>query len=158
MDGTDDHYLLYDLERSALENRPAGIGASDRTNAGTPIFPTIGNQSGDNTGIPPQRQHHMGAQGFFWDSDSERYAFVDDYDGQLHLIVGTTNGASRTPHGVTIAKREICSDVKTQSCEVTLVGAEFTADGVVARFHGVGSYSSLRQLIRYSNRQLVPLP
>jgi hypothetical protein len=157
VDGTDDHYLLYDLSRSARENRLAGGDVSDHTDVGTPSWPKTANRPGDNTGIPPLQQHHMTAQAFFWRSDSERYAFADDHAGDLDLVVVSPSQGVSDASKVRIPRGEICATLRSESCQVTLSSAELTQTGVIATFHGVGADSSLQQIFQYRYEQLSPV-
>jgi hypothetical protein len=150
VDGVDDHYLLYDVGRSAGENRSAKLNISDRTDVGISLQPNIANQPGDNTGVPQSQQHHMAAQAFFWRSDSERYAFADDRDGGLDLVlVSPSSQAVPVVDKLGIPRSEICGALRTQTCQVTLSHAELTGTGVLALFRGVGVDSSLEQLVQY---------
>ena len=154
VEGTDDRYLIYDLGRTPEENRPKGIDTSNHTDVGFPLLPGEDNRPGDNTGVAPQQQHHLIAQCFFWNSDSDRFAFADEYAGQLRLIVASIRGTAVAASAVPVSRREMCLAVQKTDCDVTLANAEFGTDGILVTFQGVGPYSSLRQLIKYQNRQL----
>jgi hypothetical protein len=157
VDGTDDHYLLYDLALTAGENRSANLGISDHADVGVPIWPTVANRSGDNTGVPQPQQHHMTAQAFFWRSDSERYAFADEHGGDLDLIIVSPSHGPPDVSKVAISRAEMCAALHTETCQLTLAEADLTQTGVLATFRGVGADSSLQQLVQFRYQQLSPV-
>ena len=154
VDGTDDHYLLYDLALTPGGNRPANLDISDHTDVGVPIWPTVANRSGDNTGVPQLQQHHMTAQAFFWRSDSERYAFADEHGGGIDLIIVSPSHGPPDVSKVAISRAEMCAPLHTETCQLTLAEVELTQTGVLATFRGVGAESSLQQLVQFQYQQL----
>jgi hypothetical protein len=77
MDGVSTTYLVYQTERSAAENRSAGVPVSDTTNVGLPLYP-IGatNVPGDNISVDEGVRHELASDGFFW-LDDRKVAFAD---------------------------------------------------------------------------------
>jgi hypothetical protein len=146
---TDDHYLLYDVSRSARENRAPSVSVADHTSVGIPVYPHVANQDGDNSGIPEQQLHHMLAQTFFWRSDSLRYTFADDYAGEWDvLVISTTDGLPSTSK-VTVGRNEVCAPLRGETCQATLSNAELTPSGLLVKFRGVGPDSALEHVIQY---------
>lgn len=156
VDGTDDHYLLYDVIKSPTENRSSGTPPTDHTNVGTQIFPSGNNLSGDNIGINTLQQHHMAAQAFFWRYDSNQYVFLDLQGGKFRLI-GVSTSQPQGVFGIEISKQEMCKSVRSQDCEISLFDVQFSQTGILADLRGVGTYSSLRQSVQFRNEDLVPV-
>ncbi len=161
VDGTSDHYMLYDFSRSAASNRPSGEGVADSTNIGVPVYPPeIGNQEGDNIGVPDSKSHQMASETFFWESDSRSYLFADTQGVGLKLVlvhVGVSGGsplASTLP----IPKAKICPAARANTCELRLVGVKFQEDGIVTKFRGIGVDASVQGelLVRYEDFRVVP--
>jgi hypothetical protein len=155
--GTDDHYLLYDVSRSAPENRAANVSSSDHVDVGIPAYPRGINRAADNADVPGVQQHHMMAQAFFWQSDSDRYAFADEYAGGIDLVVISTSGGLPVATKVGISRGEICAALRTETCNVTVVRTELTPTSVIATFRGAGPDSSLQQTLRYRYQQFLSI-
>jgi len=150
--GTDDHYVLYDSFRSPIENRSNNVSVNDYTNVGLPVYPRGVNRDGDNTGVPEQNQHHMMAQRFFWQSDSKRYAFADEQGGQLKVLVVSVGSTIKTRTCV-IQRGDICRPLRKQTCQVTLADTYVMPVSVLVAFRGVGVDSALEQSIELSEQQ-----
>jgi len=157
VEGTDDRYLLYDVSRSAVDNRPSNATLNDHTNVGIAVYPHTANQGGDNTGVPPQQQHHMLAQRFFWQSDSSRYVFADDYAGEWDLVLVAIADGVPSATKITVPQNEACALLRKESCQVTLAEAEPTPSGLVASFQGVAADSALCLVIEYGYQQFSPV-
>jgi hypothetical protein len=153
VEGTDDHYLLYDVSRSAAENRPTNNSLADHTSVGIPVYPHVANQDGDNTGVPEQQRHHMLAQGFFWRSDSGGYAFADDHAGEWNVFMVSMSEGVPSTSKVTVARNELCAPLRSETCQATLSEAELIPLGLLAKFRGVGADSALEQIIQYRYQQ-----
>jgi hypothetical protein len=149
VEGTDDHYLLYDVLRSAGENRPINGSVADRANVGIPVYPLDSNRSGDNTGVAPPQQHHMLAQTFFWESDSSTYVFADDHSGEWALLLVSIRNAMPNTRKVSINKSQTCAPLHTEDCQITLRQAEVTPTSVIGILRGVGADSALEQTVVY---------
>ena len=156
-DGIVDHFLLYDSLRSPSENRAAStIPLSDHTNVGQPVYPRIPNREGDNVDVSGPK-HHMMAQGFFWQSDSRRYAFADDRDGEwAALLVSVAKDVPQVSSNP-LNKTEFCASLHKESCNATLAGAELSPNGVLLDIRGVGADASVVQFLRYDNQQFQPV-
>lgn len=154
VDGTEDHFLLYDTLRSPSENRTANaIPLSDHTNVGQPIYPRVPNRDGDNVDVSGPK-HHMMAQGFFWQSDSTRYAFAGDRDGEWSAFVVSVSRGMPQVRSAPLNKTEFCASLHKESCNATLAGAELTPDGVSLDLKGVGADASAVQFLRYNTEEL----
>jgi hypothetical protein len=157
VDGADDRYLLYDVARSAADNRPVNEPLNDHVNVGIAVYPRLANQDADNTRVPPQQQHHMLAQSFFWQSDSVRYIFADEYAGDWDVVLVSIADGVPSASKVVAPKSEICALLRKESCQVTLAQAEHTPAGLLTRFLGVGADAGLDQTIEYGYKQLSPI-
>ncbi len=77
-DGTDDHYMLYDLSLTPAENRPSGVGQDNWLIAGRCVYPVgCGNRAGDNNGVP-EESRHLSSSGLYWNSaKDDEFVFAD---------------------------------------------------------------------------------
>jgi hypothetical protein len=79
-EGTEAHYMLYDLRQKPEDNRPKGVPSDDWQNVGRGVYHIgIGNSVGDNIGRPEGSQHESASR-FFWNSDSTQFLFADRID------------------------------------------------------------------------------
>lgn len=83
-----EEYLLYDLTRSAIQNRPPSVGSDDSVHVGLPVFPVVKDHVVfDNIGLPPEQTHTAGSQSFFWSPDSHTLLFGDEVQNKLSLVL-----------------------------------------------------------------------
>jgi hypothetical protein len=142
--GPEDHYMLYDLTRTASQNRPAGIATSRPDVVGTTVYPpNIGNRDGDNLRISQGEEHSSAMQTFFWGPDSDRFVFADKYQGAVELVMARVNGSGGHPGVATveIPQDELCAKTYMRACDLQLATAEFDATpvgGVTVSFFAVG--------------------
>ncbi len=99
VDNTSAQYLIYDLSASPEANR--SIQSDDpyirETNVGTAIYPEGSrNLPDDNIGVPEDRRHEIGSDGFFW-LDSRTLAFVDRHKDENNLVVVDLRGGLKQP-------------------------------------------------------------
>jgi hypothetical protein len=88
-EGTEDHYMVYDLSKKPEDNRPAGVSGDDWQNVGKGIYPIgIGNSPGDNL-RKPEGASHESASGFFWNATGTQFLFADrvSLDNQISLVL-----------------------------------------------------------------------
>jgi hypothetical protein len=107
-------YLLYDLTKTPLQNRPSGQDSPTDLgfDVGAAIYP-VGwkNESLDNIGAPKEQQHGMGKA--FWTPDSKEILFSDNsVAGRFIVIVSIDdNGAtSALVHPVSETQPCVLSD------------------------------------------------
>jgi hypothetical protein len=94
---TSEEYLLYDLTRTAAQNRPAGIAPDDWQDVGVPIFPLgMNNSLTDHIGLPEDQQHRAGSNSFFWASDSQAMVFGDILQDRFATILVTIDESGAT--------------------------------------------------------------
>jgi hypothetical protein len=92
-----EEYLLYDLTKTAKENRAAGVPGSDTEDVGSSIFPRgQNNSSADHIGVPETQLHHSGSNLFYWAEDSRSVVFGDILQKQFSIVVVTVNNDNRT--------------------------------------------------------------
>ena len=142
-DGPEDHYMLYDLTRTALQNRPPGVKASRTDIVGTTVYPpNIGNRDSDNLGIPEREAHFAATDGFFWSPTSDRFVFADTYRGALTLVMIHVDGAGGHPiaSAVAVPQAKLCG---RNFCSVHLSAVNFLPEGVAVVFRGIGVDGSL---------------
>jgi hypothetical protein len=105
-----DEYLLYDLSKTAAQNRPPGIGLDDHEDVGLAIFP-LGqkNVSGDHIGLPEDQRHETRSWSFLWAPDSRAVVFADSCQGKLSIVlVRVDEGRNTTALVHPISVAEIC--------------------------------------------------
>ncbi len=130
-EGTEDHYMLYDLDKSPRNNRPPVAAGDDWQTVGICIYPTgIGNKAFDNVRRPEGSQHSSRSE-FYWNPGKEEVFFADqvDSDDQITLViadVGTNEHLSlRTAEQRT---DQLCASIKaaaSASCSLLVRRAEF---------------------------------
>ncbi|MGC2108551.1 MAG: hypothetical protein WA655_03480 [Candidatus Korobacteraceae bacterium] len=86
----EDHEMLYDMTKSALGNRPAGVAPDDDINVGFNVYPGNGNKDGDN--YVPERLAHTLRGGTFWSPNSTKLVFPDEAQSSLKLVLVTVPG------------------------------------------------------------------
>jgi hypothetical protein len=88
-------YLIYDLSKSAAQNRPDG-DVSNEADVGAVIFPPgQKNVGGDNIGVPHEQLHLFHSQ-FSWAADSRAILFADaiwDEPAKIILVTLDDKGA-----------------------------------------------------------------
>jgi len=161
--GPEDHYMLYDLARTASQNRPAEAAALRPYMVGTTVYPpNIGNREGNNTGINSGDEHSSAMQEFFWAPDSDQFLFADKYQGALVLVMAHVDGPGGHPSAaaVEIPQDELCAKTYMQACNLQLATAEFDAkpmEGVTVSFFAVGLDRSRRtRSLHFLDKQFKP--
>jgi len=149
-------YLLYDLTKSPLQNRPEGDSKDTgtyRVDVGSAIFPAgQKNVADDNVGVPEEQQHSGGGP-FYWASDSRAVVFVDHVVGKprkIILVSLTDQGASTAfEHQVTV----------TDLCGREIPGAD--PEGwtwVMTRIDAGPDRGGSRSIVLYPNLLDAPCP
>jgi len=100
---------LYDLNKTAGQNRPLGIGTDDRYDVGFPVFPLgLKNLLIDNLGVE-ENQAHRPSSGFYWARDSGAALFGDVLNGSFSLVVITVGSdGSTAAYEHTVRESEVC--------------------------------------------------
>ncbi len=94
----EDQEMLYDLDASAAQNRPAYgavVPSPDKRSmlhhAGLPLHPLAPRELGrQNANLVDESAYHRKISEFAWSPDSRRVAFVDARDGAASLVVVDT--------------------------------------------------------------------
>jgi hypothetical protein len=104
-----EEYLLYDLNKTAGQNRPQGIGTDDRYDVGSPVFPLgLKNLLIDNLGVD-ESQTHRPSSGFYWAQDSGAFLFGDILNDSFSLVVITVGSdGSTSAYEHTVHESEVC--------------------------------------------------
>jgi hypothetical protein len=161
VEGVDDRYMFYDLTRSAAQNRPAKIDASDRVDVGVTVYPPgKSNREGDNTGVDDSEVHAIASDTFFWSPNADQYFFADRYQGTLSAvrISFDANGRSAAT-SVDIPQADLCAPVHKQICNVSLTAVDFESQppgSVTVRFRGVMG-DTLQKDFQFRNQQFKPV-
>jgi len=85
-----EEYLIYDLTKTAAQNRPPEISLTNSGNVGRPIFPPgRTNLLWDNYDLPDDRMHRAGSLSFYWSADSQLVMFGDLLQDHFAVIAVT---------------------------------------------------------------------
>jgi len=110
--------LMYDLSKSAAQNRPGG-DLANTSDVGAVIFPPgQKNLPFDNLRLPADQRHSLQSR-FFWASDSRAIVFEDELASQPNKIILVTLDEKGTPTALEheITATDLCGnsppDVKT---------------------------------------------
>ena len=97
-------YRIYDLMKSAAENRAPGTSTEESADVGTVVFPIVAN--GDDSA----QLHEARLDSFVWAPDSKAVAFEDQVDGQRSIVlVSIGNDGSPTPQVYPMKVPQVCS-------------------------------------------------
>jgi len=138
-EGTEDHYMLYDLAKTPAENRPRTTPSGDWKTVGRCIYPMgIGNDDNDNVGHPKDREHFSRSQ-LFWSQDQEQFFFADQVDSApqivLVLVDVSADGGAKV-RTLTQGTEQMCSanSVGTGGCAAIVRKVEFRsgAEAIIA--------------------------
>ncbi|HEY1215867.1 MAG TPA: hypothetical protein VGE93_19735, partial [Bryobacteraceae bacterium] len=130
----EDHYMIYDVEKSADGNRPLNQSPHPAV-VGKVLFPPgVGNVASDNVDIDGP-VHTMVSEKFFWGDDSRTVGFAEVFNGNYTLVVARNlpdlNGVLSTP----ISADTICP-AGAQPCFERLFSLVYHEQGVTAEFRG----------------------
>jgi hypothetical protein len=116
VDGSSE-YMIYDLAKSKVLNRPAGIEPTDTINVGKVIFPPgHENFPGSNTNLPEELQH-TAAGTPYWSADSTAILFEDRTPADSGIVLVKIDEKG-TPLAFrhTLSASEICGrDIPAES-------------------------------------------
>jgi len=135
-EGTDDHYMLYDLDKMPSENRPADVPPDDWENVGVAFYPIgVANEPRDNVRIAEDSRHE-GASRLFWISNGKELLFADRApasEGEIDLVLADIG--MRGDVTIRIARQHaepLCSTLKdpkrARSCSLLVRKVEFHPD------------------------------
>ena len=100
-----DEYLIYDLRKSPVANRPDG-DVNNSAEVDAVIFPPGQRNLGDNIGVP-REQLHSGGLRFYWAADSRAILFVDQVADKAKKIILVTLDEKGIPqaseHAITVS-------------------------------------------------------
>ncbi len=83
-----EQYMLYSLNRSALENRSHGTGALPAAVTGRVMFPVVPNHVPfENYGVSPEQVHTFEADSFFWSANSKAIVFADRTRAGMDVVL-----------------------------------------------------------------------
>lgn len=128
--GVSDVYLVYDFQKSPVQNRPANVPPDDAKNVGQVIYPpTSRNQGGDNVGMPESEIHMLESGALFWSPKGDQLAFADRVHTKLSLIAAIFSGSTVKVKESEIKKSEVCESGKTDECTFTVRSIQFSNQG-----------------------------
>lgn len=92
-EGAEDHYMIYDLSKSAAQNRPPGIPTTDWKTVGFTVYPSgVGNHEFDNLHSAEGSMHSFSSAGFFWSPAGDKVVFADTCQGGLSILLVEIDG------------------------------------------------------------------
>lgn len=157
--GTEDHHMLYDMTKSAVANRPAGVRLENRFDVGLNVYPGNGNKKDDNIGVPDWLSHQSPSL-IFWSPDSTKLAFADEakvLSLVLVKVAGADAGAAPSALTMTMDGRSVCAaPLAGNPCQAYLDQVKFGDNGLRAFFSGVGTRGSIHRELEVSYADLVP--
>lgn len=117
-----DHYMIYDVSQSAINNRPTGISAKDWVNTGKPIYPLgASNEPGDNLDKPLEVQYRSASR-LFWSADGANLVFAVRVGTELSMVwAKVSEGAAPEVKTVPLDTRSVCDQTShddTRQCPV----------------------------------------
>jgi hypothetical protein len=127
-EGVEDHYMLYDLRKSAAQNRPAGTSSDDWQTVGTTVYPAgIGNHDFDNLRRPESSVHILYSDGFFWNSSGDQFLFADEFQGQVSVILIDLSLDGKATTKISAVPPDACGEKvgPNDNCALRLVGVVF---------------------------------
>jgi hypothetical protein len=156
--GTEDHHMLYDMTKSGVANRPAGVGLDNRFDVGLNVYPGNGNKENDNLGVPDGLSHQSPSL-IFWSPDSAKLAFADQTQLLKLVLVkvaGADAGAAPSAVTMTIDGTSVCAaPLAGNPCEAYLDQVKFGDNGLRAFFSGVGTRGSIHRELQVSYAEFV---
>lgn len=131
---TEDHYMLYDLDKKSEENRPTGVPGDDWKNVGSNVYPIgIGNRVGDNVELPEGHLHES-RSGFYWNSNGREFLFADQVNSSNEIdlvLVDIRADRKITVRTAQQGTEQVCSMLKepdtTRSCSLLVRKVDFHA-------------------------------
>lgn len=130
-EGTEDHYMVYDISKSPRENRPSSVSADDWKVVGDCIYPLgTGNEDFDNLRRPMGGEHESRST-FFWDS-KDKFVFADQVEGlpTVTLVLVEMHSETKpTVRTIEQAEEEVCKKIPgtISKCALVVRGVHFKA-------------------------------
>jgi hypothetical protein len=142
--------MLYDVTRSASDNRPPGIPLDDEINVGRAVYPMNIQTTDSNVGIPESEITNVSLDMFSWAPDSSKFVFgaqhqlpqksQTNFRGIVDLVMVHPSHDKPT---VKIFPAIPCGR-STSSCTYHLDDVEFGEDGINAHFGDFGQKQSVQ--------------
>ena len=134
-EGTEDHYMLYDLAKEPARNRPVGVPKDDMRDVGVTVYPVgIGNKPGDNL-RRPEGTGHESRSFFFWNPNGTEFVFADQAQGNDWIDLVLVDIGSDGKVTVRTAQQPmapLCSILKdpkmAKSCSLLIRKVDFRTD------------------------------
>jgi hypothetical protein len=129
--GVTDLYLVYDFQKSPVENRTVGVSMSDIQNVGQPIYPPESrNQTADNTDRPESDIHMLESGALFWAPKEDRLVFADRFQGRLSLIMASFSKSGRAEvKERELKKSDVCLSTDIEQCTFAVTSIQFSNEG-----------------------------
>ena len=155
---TEDLHMLYDLTKSAVANRPAGVGLDDRFDVGVNVYPGNGNKPGDNVGVP-EALAHQAAILMFWSPNSNKLVFADQsrqFNLVLVKVVGPDVGVVPSASSMAIDGTSVCAaPLSGTQCDAHLDQVTFGDAGLRTFWSGGGTHGSVHRELAVSYTEFV---
>jgi hypothetical protein len=99
-------YRLYDLHKSAAQNRADGVSPQESIYVGRVVFPLVEGR-GDS-----EKRHQAQLESFTWSQEGHAFAFVDTVGNDTSLIVVKISGDGRTtPYVSRLTGAQLCESI-----------------------------------------------
>lgn len=119
-DGTEDHYMLYRLDKPIESNHAPGSAPLKALPAGIPIYPVgTGNVNFDNIALRGPL-HEQSAAGFFWNDSGTQAVTLDSFNGRQLLVLMQFQGDGAKVSTYDVNAQSICSEMSIQPCPTSL--------------------------------------
>ncbi len=104
-----EEYLLYDLTKSAADNRAAGVTVYTESAKGRVIYPMVENGTPfEHSDLPEKQTHSFRDLTFHWASDSAAVLFADSVKESLSVVLITFQGTSTEAYVHPVSANAIC--------------------------------------------------
>ncbi|MFB3812467.1 MAG: hypothetical protein ACE14L_00015 [Terriglobales bacterium] len=152
-EGTEDHYMVYDLMKSPGANRPEGVAQTDKINVGRTLFPPNSSNSEYDNVRRDQPSHTAAMKRFFWSEDSRLLVFADRFKNALTLVRARKDAALGTfkLSGTVDVSGKVCSEAPQSPCYFLLTAITFRgseAHPIFSPLSGAGSTKSFSLLVQ----------
>jgi hypothetical protein len=122
-------YLLYDIQQTPRQNRPAGGSIDDYVDVGQAIFPKgLRNEPFDHLAAPDSRLH-ASVGSFYWTQDSHMLIFGDSLRRDFSIVAVSITDSGETEAKIHVVNiQDVCPLItSTEDFAVSISGADVEA-------------------------------
>gem|GEM_PF-4850097 len=152
LDNEEDHYMLYDVMKTAAQNRPRGVKRTNVGTVGTTIYPLgMGNRDGDNTNLDRDDLHAFKSEKLFWTPDSKAIVFADSYKDKTMLVWASVNREVRQS---LMPFTTLCSDGSKTKCNMRLTNVLIQGTNLSLEYLVKDTHGSTKKTIDMAEEQM----